>query len=78
MACIAKPRELRIHLRHHREGGITPVRLLAGRSSYSGAPWWQVRVGSFDPIVFATLEEAEAAFAIIAGGGSIGRINQVP
>ena len=67
------PRELRVHLRPTREGGATAVRLLAGRSSYNGKPWWQVRVGSATPITFDGLAEAEAAFDVIADGGSIGR-----
>lgn len=73
MARIAKPRELRIHQRANREGGATAVRLLAGRSSYNGAPFWQVRVGSAGPLTFTTLSEAEQAFAIVADGGSLGR-----
>ncbi len=73
MARIAKPRELRIHQRANREVGATSVRLLAGRSSYSGAQFWQVRVGSAGPLTFTTLAEAEQTFAVVSDGGSLER-----
>lgn len=73
MTPVTKPRELLVHLRPDREGGRTAVRLLHGRSSYSGRAWWQVRVGSCDPIVLSSLEEAERAFDIVAAGGKLAR-----